>query len=82
MIDSRGNGYQINFQVIKQECYTKDLEMGFHLMTHSKVSKCSNTIVLVQTRLNRIFGGFVSIPWNESNAYRADKHAFIISLSH
>ena len=49
---------------------------------HSRCDNIPNTLVLIQSKGNRRFGGFVSNTWesSESGNYKEDKNAFLFSL--
>eukprot|EP01083_Nonionella_stella_P058006 152039_1 len=50
---------------------------SFHRLTDNK----RNTVCVVQTNSNNVFGGYVSIPWQTQNAsYGADPQAFVFLL--
>ena len=47
---------------------------------HEKCDGKENTIVFVQARNGRRFGGFTEAKWDKSNEYKNDAHGFIFSL--
>ncbi len=38
------------------------------------------TLTIIKSANNRIFGGFTTVPWDSSNGYKTDYHAFIFSV--
>ena len=47
---------------------------------HAKCDGIPNTVTLIKTDLNGVFGGFASSKWDSSGFYIADSRAFIFSL--
>lgn len=47
---------------------------------HSRCDNIPNTLVLVQSKGNRRFGGFASIPWFSSGGWKTDKKSFLFSF--
>ena len=47
---------------------------------HSKCDGRPNTVTLIKTNTNHVFGGFASAAWNSYCNYIADSKAFIFSL--
>ena len=47
---------------------------------HKKIDTYSNTILLVHTEHNNIFGGFTSLTWNKKYGWQSDKKAFLILI--
>lgn len=53
---------------------------GSARLFHKICDKYNNTLVLVKTNQNRLFGGFTTQQWNGSNIYKNDDKAFTFSL--
>ena len=54
---------------------------GFNASSfHSKCDKISNTVTIIKTTSNSVFGGFTSATWKHYNEYIYDENAFIFSL--
>jgi hypothetical protein len=47
---------------------------------HSKCDNISNTVTIIKTTSNSVFGGFTSATWKSSATYSYDVNAFIFSL--
>ena len=47
---------------------------------HSKCNDKVNTITIIKSNLNHVFGGFTSAAWSSRNTYSADETAFIFSI--
>lgn len=47
---------------------------------HSKCDNVSNTLTVIKSSCNHIFGGYTSVAWDKSNAYKTDSNAFLFSL--
>ncbi len=47
---------------------------------HSKCDGKGNTITIIKSHLNYVFGGFASSAWNSSNTLINDPNAFLFSL--
>jgi hypothetical protein len=47
---------------------------------HSKCDGKGNTITIIKSHLNYVFGGFASSAWNSSNTWINDPNAFLFSL--
>ena len=47
---------------------------------HRKCDGKPNTVTLIKTDSNDVFGGFASAAWNSSGRYMADTSAFVFSL--
>ena len=47
---------------------------------HSKCDNFSNTVTIIKTTSNSVFGGFTSAKWTSSQGYTYDSNAFIFSL--
>ena len=47
---------------------------------HSRCDNISNTLVLIQSKGNRRFGGFTSIAWDTSGDSKRDEKSFLFSL--
>ena len=49
---------------------------------YEKCNKKENTLCIIHTPQNNVFGGYTSIPWNreESGYYRSDSSAFIYAI--
>lgn len=47
---------------------------------HSKCDYKYNTITLIQSTKNNVFGGYTSSTWDTSNSYKSDSSAFLFSL--
>jgi hypothetical protein len=47
---------------------------------HSKCDGKRNTITIIKSHLNYVFGGFASSAWNSSEVYINDPNAFLFSL--
>ena len=54
---------------------------GFSVSSfHSKCDNYSNTVTIIKTLSNSVFGGFTSAKWTSSQGYTYDSNAFIFSL--
>ena len=65
-----------NINVLFKSCKDGDATSTFH-------QKCDGkqfTVTLVKTTSNRRFGGFTTIGWDQSSAYKNDRYAFIFSF--
>lgn len=49
-------------------------------MFHSKCDGLPNTLTVIKSKRDCIFGGYTSVPWSTSGKYYSDKSAFIFSL--
>jgi hypothetical protein len=47
---------------------------------HSKCDGKGNTITIIKSHLNYVFGGYASSAWNSSEKYINDPNAFLFSL--
>ncbi len=47
---------------------------------HSKCDNISNTVTIIKTTSNSVFGGFTSAKWTSNGGYTSDSNAFIFSL--
>ncbi len=47
---------------------------------HFKVSDTSNTVVIVKTNSNYVFGGYTRANWNAAAGYAGDFNAFLFTL--
>jgi hypothetical protein len=47
---------------------------------HSKCDGKENTITIIKSHLNNVFGGYASSAWNSSASYINDPNAFLFSL--
>ena len=47
---------------------------------HSRCAGISNTITIIKTTSNSVFGGFTSTSWSSNNDWNYDANAFIFSL--
>jgi hypothetical protein len=47
---------------------------------HSKCDNQPNTITIVKTNFDHVFGGYTSASWINNDQYISDEHAFIFSL--
>jgi len=47
---------------------------------HSKCDRISNTVTIIKTTSNSVFGGFTSAAWTHYNEHIYDANAFIFSL--
>ena len=47
---------------------------------HNKCDGRPNTVTLIETDSNNVFGGFASSKWNSSGYFIADFGAFVFSL--
>jgi hypothetical protein len=47
---------------------------------YSKCDNISNTVTIIKTTSNSVFGGFTSALWKSDHDYGLDAHAFIFSL--
>jgi hypothetical protein len=47
---------------------------------HSKCDGQANTITIIKSNLNHVFGGFTTAQWKSDNTYSTDQNAFIFSL--
>jgi len=67
---------------------SRRLKLIFRASKHGFVStsfhaKCDNkapTLSVVKAKGGNVFGGFTTVPWGMTNAYRPDAHAFIFLL--
>jgi len=54
---------------------------GFEASTfHSKCDGKPNTLTVVKTTTDCIFGGYTSVPWSSVGGYKPDSKAFLFSL--
>jgi hypothetical protein len=54
---------------------------GFSVSSfHSKCDNYSNTVTIIKTTSNSVFGGFTSATWTSNGGYTFDSNAFIFSL--
>ncbi len=54
---------------------------GFNASSfHSKCDYISNTVTIIKTTSNSVFGGFTSAQWTSKNEWQFDANAFIFSL--
>ena len=47
---------------------------------HSRCDNIPNTLVLIQSKGNRRFGGFASVPWTTNGGWRTDEKSFLFSF--
>ncbi len=47
---------------------------------HSKCDGKGNTVTIIKSHLNYVFGGYASSAWNSSNTWINDPNAFLFSL--
>ena len=47
---------------------------------HSRCDNISNTITIIKTNLNYVFGGYTSVGWNSNEEWITDSDAYIFSL--
>ena len=47
---------------------------------HSRCDNIPNTLVLIQSKGNRRFGGFASVPQDTSQKYKTDENSFLFSF--
>jgi hypothetical protein len=47
---------------------------------HSKCDGKGNTITIIKSNLNYVFGGYASSAWNSSGTWIKDPNAFLFSL--
>ena len=47
---------------------------------HSKCDNAPNTLVIIKTVNNNIFGAYVEVSWSGSGSYKSDSNAFLFSL--
>ena len=47
---------------------------------HSNCDEISNTVSIIKTTSNSVFGGFTSASWSSNNNWKYDENAFIFSL--
>jgi TLD len=68
------------FQAPKFHLLFSGLRDGFDAAKfHSLCDGKGPTLVVVETKDRRVFGGFTSKPWGTGNTYHADEHAFLFS---
>lgn len=48
---------------------------------HSKCDGKGPTLTIVESKSKRIFGGYTGVSWSSSTGYKADKTAFLFSIS-
>jgi len=48
---------------------------------HSNCDNKGPTITIIKTNKDKIFGGFTSLPWDQSGSYRQDTTAFLFSVN-
>jgi hypothetical protein len=47
---------------------------------HSKCDYKKNTLVIIRTNLDYVFGGYTSVEWTSNDTYEIDPSAFIFSM--
>ncbi len=47
---------------------------------HSKCDNAPNTLVIIRTVNNNIFGAYVEVSWSGGGSYKSDSNAFLFSL--
>ena len=75
-LKSRMNKNVKKFKKLYQASVDGDGPTNFH----SKCDNISNTLVLIQSKGNRRFGGFASIPWDTIGGNKTDDKSFLFSL--
>lgn len=70
------NKYKINLNLI----YKASLDGDKSSIFHEKCDKAQTTIVLVETKNNKRFGGYTKRTWRGSNIDKMDNDSFIFSL--
>lgn len=79
------------FQSLKQLCeipLSQNMELIYQASIdgfgadkfHEKCDNRANTLTIIYTQNNCIFGGFTSQTWNHSYAYKCDPNAYIFSF--
>jgi len=54
---------------------------GFHAKDfHGKCDGVANTLTVIKSANNNVFGGFTAAPWNSVGRFEVDKEAFVFSL--
>jgi hypothetical protein len=54
---------------------------GFDASTfHSKCDGKTNTITIIKSTLDYVFGGYASIAWDSTSGYKTDSNAYLFSL--
>ena len=71
------NKYKINLHLIYKASIDGDKSSIFH----EKCDKAQATIVLIETKDNKIFGGYTKRKWRGNNIEKADNEAFIFSFN-
>ena len=71
------NKYKINLNLIYKASINGDKSSIFH----EKCDKAQATIVLIETKDDKIFGGYTKRTWRGNNIEKADNDAFIFSLN-
>ena len=70
------NKYKIRFNLLYKASKDGDKSSIFH----SKCDKAQTTLVLIETKSNKRFGGYTKRTWRGTNVEKNDNDAFIFSL--
>ena len=68
---------EVNFNLIYKATRDGDSKEIFH----SKCDNINNTLVIIKTNKNNIFGGFTTALWNVSGGVKYDSYSFLFSLN-
>jgi hypothetical protein len=49
-------------------------------MFHSKCDGKTNTITIIKSTLNYVFGGYASVAWDSTSGYKTDANAYLFTL--
>ena len=71
------NKYKINLNLLYKASKDGDKSLIFH----EKCDKAQTTLILVETKSNKRFGGYTKRTWRGSNIEKSDNEAFIFSLN-
>ena len=68
---------EVNYELIYKATKDGDSKEIFH----SKCDNINNTLVIIKTNKNNIFGGFTTALWNVNNNVKYDSYSFLFSLN-
>ena len=68
---------EVNYKLIYKATRDGDSKEIFH----SKCDNINNTLIIIKTNKNNIFGGFTTALWNVNNSYKYDTYSFLFSLN-
>ncbi|CDW85095.1 tldc domain-containing protein [Stylonychia lemnae] len=72
----------LNQQFLKFQLIYKGSRDGFASQDfHQYCNNLGPTILFALTEHGKVFGGYVSVPWNSNNLYTVDQKAFVFSLT-